>query len=111
MHVTGRNLALVLANTIAVMVALYLAFASDLKRPYWAVFTVFSVAQPITGAVRSKVAFPLFGTVAGAAMAGKTRAPRATLSSHRRAHSRPGRRATSKSVSRASPHRHVARPI
>jgi uncharacterized membrane protein YccC len=69
MHVTGRSFAFVLANTIAVMVALYIAFASDLDRPYWAMFTVFIVAKPITGAVRSKGAFRFLGTVAGAAMA------------------------------------------
>jgi hypothetical protein len=43
MHVTGRNLAFVLANTVAVMVALYIAVASDLERPYWAMFMVFIV--------------------------------------------------------------------
>jgi uncharacterized membrane protein YccC len=69
MYMTGRNLAFVLANTIAVMVALYIAFASDLERPYWAMFTVFIVAKPIAGAVRSKGAFRFLGTVAGAAMA------------------------------------------
>jgi uncharacterized membrane protein YccC len=69
MHLTGRNLAFVLANTIAVLVALYIAFARDLERPYWAMFTVFVVAQPITGAVRSKSAFRLLGTLAGAVMA------------------------------------------
>ncbi len=69
MHVTGRNLAFVLANTVAVMVALYIAFANDLERPYWAMFTVFIVAKPIAGAVRSKSVFRLLGTVAGAAMA------------------------------------------
>jgi uncharacterized membrane protein YccC len=69
MHVTARNFAFVLANTVAVLVALYIAFASDLERPYWAMFTVFIVAKPITGAVRSKSAFRLLGTVAGAAMA------------------------------------------
>jgi uncharacterized membrane protein YccC len=69
MHITGGNFAFVLANTVAVMVALYIAFASDLERPYWAMFTVFIVAKPITGAVRSKGAFRFLGTVAGAAMA------------------------------------------
>jgi uncharacterized membrane protein YccC len=69
MHVTSRNFAFVLANTIAVIVALYIAFANDLERPYWAMFTVFIVAKPITGAVRSKAAFRLLGTVAGAAVA------------------------------------------
>ena len=68
MSITGRNLAFVLANTAAIIVALYIAFANDLERPYWAMFTVFIVAKPITGAVRSKGAFRLIGTVAGAAM-------------------------------------------
>jgi uncharacterized membrane protein YccC len=52
-----------------VLVALYIAFASNLERPYWAMFTIFIVAKPITGAVRSKSAFRAFGTLAGAAMA------------------------------------------
>jgi uncharacterized membrane protein YccC len=52
-----------------VLMALYIAFASDLERPYWAVFTVFIVANPLTGAVRSKTVFRLIGTVTGAAMA------------------------------------------
>jgi uncharacterized membrane protein YccC len=69
MQVTSRNFAFVLANTVAVLVALYIAFASDLERPYWAMFTVFIVAKPITGAVRSKAAFRFLGTLAGAAMA------------------------------------------
>ena len=69
MQVTSRNFAFVLANTVAVLVALYIAFASNLERPYWAMFTVFIVAKPITGAVRSKAAFRFLGTLAGAAMA------------------------------------------
>jgi uncharacterized membrane protein YccC len=69
MHLSGKNLAFVLANTAAVIVALYIAFASDLERPYWALFTVFIVAKPITGAVRSKAVFRFLGTVAGAALA------------------------------------------
>jgi uncharacterized membrane protein YccC len=69
MHFTGRTLASVLANTLAVKLALYTAFASDLGRLYWAMFTVFIVAKPITGAVRSKGAFRFVGTLAGAAMA------------------------------------------
>jgi uncharacterized membrane protein YccC len=69
MHITSRKLAFMLANTIAVMTALYIAFASNLERPYWAMFTVFVVAKPMTGAVRSKGAFRFLGTVAGAAIA------------------------------------------
>ena len=69
MQLTGRTLAFVLANTAAVLMALYISFAGNLERPYWAVFTVFIVANPITGAVRSKTVFRLLGTVTGAAMA------------------------------------------
>jgi uncharacterized membrane protein YccC len=69
MHFNGKTLAFVLANTMAVLAALYIGFASDLERPYWAMFTVFIVAQPISGAVRSKAVFRFFGTLAGAAMA------------------------------------------
>ena len=69
MHVSAKNLAFALANTAAVIVALYIAFATDLERPYWAMFTVFIVAKPVTGAVRSKATFRFLGTVAGAAMA------------------------------------------
>jgi uncharacterized membrane protein YccC len=69
MHLDGKTLAFVLANTAAVLAALYISFASDLDRPYWAMFTVFIVAKPISGAVRSKAVFRLLGTVAGAAVA------------------------------------------
>jgi len=69
MQLAGKTVAFVLANTAAVLMALYIAFASDLERPYWAMFTVFIVANPLTGAVRSKTVFRLIGTVTGAAMA------------------------------------------
>ena len=57
MQLTGKTVAFVLANTAAVLMALYIAFASDLERPYWAMYTVFIVANPLTGAVRSKAVF------------------------------------------------------
>ena len=66
MHNSARTLAFVLANTVAVLAALYLSFASDLARPYWSMFTVFIVAKPIAGAVRSKSVFRLVGTFLGA---------------------------------------------
>jgi len=68
MRTSARTLAFVLANTVAVLVALYLSFASDLARPYWSMFTVFVVAKPIAGAVRSKAVFRLIGTLVGAAL-------------------------------------------
>ena len=58
-----------LANTAAVLAALYVAFWFDLERPYWAMFTVFIIAKPISGAVRSKAAYRFAGTLAGAAVA------------------------------------------
>jgi uncharacterized membrane protein YccC len=68
MRLPIRKLGFALANTAAVLAALYIAFARDLERPYWAMFTVFVVAKPISGAVRSKAVYRLFGTFAGAAI-------------------------------------------
>src|ERR1700678_2605222 len=68
MRTLARTLSFVMANTLAVFAALYLAFASDLERPYWSMFTVFIVAKPIAGAVRSKVVFRLVGTLVGAGL-------------------------------------------
>jgi uncharacterized membrane protein YccC len=56
-------------NVVAILLALYIAFARDLERPYWAMFSVFIVAKPIAGAVRSKAVFRLIGTLVGASMA------------------------------------------
>lgn len=57
-----------IANTAAVLVALYIAFARDLERPYWAMFTVFIIAKPVSGIVRSKAVYRLAGSVIGAAV-------------------------------------------
>ncbi|NUX59432.1 FUSC family protein [Paraburkholderia sp. JPY418] len=64
-----HNLSFALANTAAVLAALFIAFALDLERPYWAMFTVFIIAKPISGSVRSKAAYRFVGTAGGAAMA------------------------------------------
>jgi len=69
MRTLSRKGAFALANTVAVLSALYIALAFDLERPYWAMFTVFIVAKPMSGAVRSKAIYRLAGTLAGAAMA------------------------------------------
>jgi uncharacterized membrane protein YccC len=58
-----------IANMAAVYAALWIAFRLDLQRPYWAVFTVFIVSKPISGAVRAKGVYRLIGTFIGAAMA------------------------------------------
>src|SRR6204780_927681 len=68
MRPSARTLAFVLANTVAVLAALYLSFASNLERPYWSMFTVFVVAKPIAGAGRSKAVFRIIGTLIGAGL-------------------------------------------
>jgi uncharacterized membrane protein YccC len=68
MLVPFPKLTFALANTVAVLAALYVAFALDLERPYWAMFTVFIVANPIVGAVRSKAVYRVMGTLAGASI-------------------------------------------
>src|SRR5262245_51054421 len=55
-----------LSNVAAAMLALYVAFALDLQRPYWAMMTVFIVANPFAGAVRSKAVYRMIGTLIGA---------------------------------------------
>lgn len=58
------------ANTfIAAALALYAGFALGLPRPYWAVTSAYLVAQPLSGATRSKGAFRLLGTGLGAVAA------------------------------------------
>ena len=53
----------------AASLALYVSFAADLPRPYWAVLTVYITAQPLTGALRSKAVYRVIGTLLGAAAA------------------------------------------
>ncbi len=48
------------------MLALYIALQLNLDRPYWAMATVYIVAQPLTGAMRSKAAYRFAGTLVGA---------------------------------------------
>ena len=50
----------------AAMLAVYIALAIGLDRPYWAMATVYIVAQPLTGALRSKALYRLLGTIIGA---------------------------------------------
>ncbi|MDK3025386.1 FUSC family protein [Cupriavidus taiwanensis] len=53
----------------AAMLALYIALALGLARPYWAMATVYFVSHPLTGATRSKAAYRVAGTVLGATAA------------------------------------------
>ena len=68
MLVPFQKVTFALANTVAVLVALGVAFALDLERPYWAMLTVFIVANPIAGAVRSKAVYRFVGTFLGASV-------------------------------------------
>ena len=61
------NLTFTINNFIAAGLALYISFAANLPRPYWAVLTVYITAQPLTGALRSKAAYRIIGTIIGAA--------------------------------------------
>ncbi len=51
----------------AAALAMYIAFAADLPRPYWAMASVYIASQPLSGATRSKALFRLIGTLLGAA--------------------------------------------
>ncbi|UIF90523.1 FUSC family protein [Cupriavidus sp. UYPR2.512] len=53
----------------AAMLALYIALALGLPRPYWAMATVYFVSHPLTGATRSKAAYRVAGTLLGATAA------------------------------------------
>ncbi|VVE76191.1 transporter [Pandoraea anapnoica] len=52
---------------VASMLALYIALALGLPRPYWAMATVYIVSHPLTGATRSKALYRVLGTLLGAA--------------------------------------------
>jgi len=47
------------------MTALYLAFWLGLENPYWSMATAYIVAQPLTGAMRSKALYRFIGTSIG----------------------------------------------
>lgn len=49
----------------ALLLTLFIAFSLDLERPYWAALTVYIVAQPLSGALRSKALYRMLGTVLG----------------------------------------------
>lgn len=50
----------------AAMLALYIALSADLPRPYWAMTTVYVVANPLVGATNSKAIYRSLGTLLGA---------------------------------------------
>ncbi len=51
---------------VGAMLALWIALRMGLDRPYWAMATAYIVAQPLTGAMRSKAAYRFYGTLLGA---------------------------------------------
>jgi uncharacterized membrane protein YccC len=53
----------------AAMIALYIALALELPRPYWAMATVYIVSNPFVGATRSKAIYRALGTALGASAA------------------------------------------
>jgi uncharacterized membrane protein YccC len=50
---------------VSAMLALWIALRMGLDRPYWAMATAYIVAQPLTGAMRSKAAYRFYGTLLG----------------------------------------------
>lgn len=52
---------------VASMLALYVALAAGLERPYWAMAAVYVVANPLAGATTSKALYRALGTFIGAA--------------------------------------------
>jgi uncharacterized membrane protein YccC len=50
----------------AAVLALYIAMAVGLDRPYWAMASVYLVAHPLAGSLRSKALFRVIGTFIGA---------------------------------------------
>ncbi|WP_313369677.1 FUSC family protein [Achromobacter animicus] len=56
-----------LKSYLSAIMALYLAYSIGLPRPFWAMTTAYVVAQPWSGAVRSKALYRLVGTFFGSA--------------------------------------------
>jgi uncharacterized membrane protein YccC len=65
----ARDLLFSLKAFAAAMSAFWIACALNLPRPTWAIFTVYVLMQPISGAVRSRSYYRMIGTVFGASIA------------------------------------------
>ncbi len=65
----ARDLLFSLKAFAAAMSAFWIACALNLPRPAWAIFTVYILMQPISGAVRSRAVYRMIGTIAGAVIA------------------------------------------
>ncbi|MDA9494579.1 FUSC family protein [Bradyrhizobium sp. CCBAU 11361] len=66
--VRHADLVFALKTFAASMLALVIALAMDLPRPYWAMATVYITSQPLAGATSSKAFFRVLGTLVGATM-------------------------------------------
>jgi len=66
--VRHADLIFALKTFAASMLALVIALAMDLTRPYWAMATVYITSQPLAGATSSKAFFRVMGTLVGATM-------------------------------------------
>jgi uncharacterized membrane protein YccC len=66
--VRHADLIFALKTFAASMLALVIALAIDLPRPYWAMATVYITSQPLAGATSSKAFFRVMGTLVGAVM-------------------------------------------
>ncbi|MBR0713237.1 FUSC family protein [Bradyrhizobium liaoningense] len=64
--VRHADLIFALKTFFASMLALVIALAMDLPRPYWAMATVYITSQPLAGATSSKAFFRVIGTLVGA---------------------------------------------
>ena len=63
-----RELIFSLKAFAAAMLSFWINCALDLPRPTWALFLVYVLMQPVSGAVRSEAASRMIGTVAGGAI-------------------------------------------
>ena len=64
--VRHADLIFALKTFFASILALVIALAMDLPRPYWAMATVYITSQPLAGATSSKAFFRVMGTLVGA---------------------------------------------
>ncbi|KWV52169.1 fusaric acid transporter [Bradyrhizobium macuxiense] len=64
--VRHADLVFALKTFAASILALVIALALDLPRPYWAMATVYITSQPLAGATSSKAFFRVMGTLIGA---------------------------------------------
>ncbi|QCL96771.1 MULTISPECIES: FUSC family protein [Agrobacterium] len=62
---TQDDIVFAMRTFAAAALALYIALAAELSNPYWAVATVFIVANPLAGSATSKAVYRTVGTIVG----------------------------------------------